>query len=246
MPTLTKVSVLGKGGSGKSTVAALLARVVSGRGAMVLTIDLDVSPGLALALDLPAIDLPLPDSAIEQVPDAPYGWALARHLTAAEAVRRYGVAVSDRIVFFGFGNVTTPSDTLSRYLTAARQVADGFDEPGWVVVADLPAGPTAAFEGCSSFASIALVTVECTTTSILTAHRLVAILDHQGTPNAIVGTKVDGPDDLAVLRREFDLLASIPYDPEIGSLGRTGSAFWATEGSLALSGARSLAMGLGL
>ena len=104
-PTNTKLAVVGKGGAGKTVLAALLARALSERGLMVLAVDLDLSPGLAVALGLPPEDRPLPDSAVEPRADTPYGWGLASHLSPAEAVRRYGSRVSDKVVFLGFGNL---------------------------------------------------------------------------------------------------------------------------------------------
>ncbi len=44
----------GKGGVGKTVLAALLARCLAERGLEVLAVDLDTNPGLALSLGLPA------------------------------------------------------------------------------------------------------------------------------------------------------------------------------------------------
>jgi CO dehydrogenase maturation factor len=49
-----KVAVSGKGGTGKTTIAATLARCLARRGHRVLAIDGDSNPNLALSLDLPA------------------------------------------------------------------------------------------------------------------------------------------------------------------------------------------------
>lgn len=47
-----KLGVIGKGGAGNTTVAALLARVWSGRGFRVIAIDADSNPNLGLSLGL--------------------------------------------------------------------------------------------------------------------------------------------------------------------------------------------------
>lgn len=49
-----KVGVSGKGGTGKTTVAALLARAYARRGLRVLAIDADSNPNLATSLGIPA------------------------------------------------------------------------------------------------------------------------------------------------------------------------------------------------
>ncbi len=47
-----KIAVAGKGGSGKTTIAGTLARVLSARGERVLAIDADTNPNLGLSLGL--------------------------------------------------------------------------------------------------------------------------------------------------------------------------------------------------
>jgi CO dehydrogenase maturation factor len=49
-----KISVAGKGGSGKTTVAGTLARSLARKGLPVLAIDGDSNPNLGLTLGLPA------------------------------------------------------------------------------------------------------------------------------------------------------------------------------------------------
>jgi Mrp family chromosome partitioning ATPase len=48
-----KIAVAGKGGSGKTTLAGTLARVLGRRGQAVLAIDADTNPNLAITLGLP-------------------------------------------------------------------------------------------------------------------------------------------------------------------------------------------------
>ena len=50
----TRIAVAGKGGSGKTTVAATLARTLARRGLRVTAIDDDPNPNLAVALGVPA------------------------------------------------------------------------------------------------------------------------------------------------------------------------------------------------
>ncbi len=241
-----KLAVVGKGGAGKTALVALLARALSEQGLMVLAVDLDNNPGLAVSLGIPASDTPLPDEAVEERPGTPYGWGLAAHLTAAEAVRRYAIPAAGRVVFLGFGNNAALDTPVTRYLTAVRQVAATFDEPGWVVLADLAAGSTNPYEGYARFASLTLVAVEATAASILTARGLLAILAEDGTPAAVVVTKVRRDEDIQLVAQELEPLASVPYDPEVARLERQGSLASLSDDSRALEAVRALVDKIGL
>ncbi len=241
-----KLAVMGKGGSGKTVLTSLLARALSERGLMVLAVDLDANPGLAVSLGLPAKDTPLPEEAVEERPGAAYGWGLAAHLSPAEAVRRYGVPAGNRIVFMGFGNNATLHTPVTHYVTAVRSVARELDEPGWAVVADLAAGPTNAFEGYANFASLALVAVEPTATAIVTAQNLLEILAHDGTPAEVVVTKARSAADVDLVAGELAPFCSIPYDSEVRRLERAGSLVALPDDSPALQAVRELVTRLGV
>ena len=51
---MTKIAVAGKGGSGKTTVAGVLARLFADRGHDVLAVDADANPNLGISLGLGA------------------------------------------------------------------------------------------------------------------------------------------------------------------------------------------------
>lgn len=236
-----KLAVVGKGGAGKTVLVTLLARVLSERGHMVLAVDLDANPGLAVSLGVVANDRPLPPEAVEERAGTPYGWALARHLTPAEAVRRYGIHVGDRVVFLGYGNRAALDSEVTRFIWAVLQVAKGFNDPGWVVVADVAAGPTNPFEGYVRFASLAVVAVEPTQASIVTAKGLLPILEHGGTRAEVVVTKARCKEHVELVARELPVFASVPFDPEIWRLERRGSLVDLPSDSAALEATRDLA-----
>lgn len=233
-----KIALVGKGGSGKTVLAALISRAFAERGSMVLAVDLDVNPGLAESFGLSVGDIPLPEEAIEERRDAAYGWGLARHLTAAEAVRRHAARVSARIFYLGFGNIAHADHPQRRFITAVREVADGFNEPGWTVIMDLGPGPTGAFEGYARGASLVLVLSEQTTASKLCAERLVGILRHDATPARLVTTKanIDQPDITA----GTSSLPVVPFDAELLLLEQGGSLENLSEQSPAMVAARSI------
>ncbi len=240
-PATLKLAIAGKGGSGKTVLTALLARALSERGPMVLAVDLDANPGLAVALGVTPHDLALPDSAVEERAGATYGWGLASHLTAAESVRRFAFRAADKVAYLGFGNMASVDTPLHRYLTAVRQVAAEFREPGWVVLIDLAGGTTNPFEGYAEVASRALLTVEATPTSIMTARRVRDILAVGGVPSEIVLMNARTQADIDRVASWTPPFAVVPFDPEVRRLSLDGSLAALTDDSPALAAARVLA-----
>jgi CO dehydrogenase maturation factor len=97
-----RIAVAGKGGAGKTTTAATLARVFARRGFHVSALDDDPNPNLAVALGLRPADLAalkrVPrDEIVEERTDAAGHTDL--HLTRPfeEVLRAYGVAGPDNV-----------------------------------------------------------------------------------------------------------------------------------------------------
>lgn len=90
-----RIGISGKGGAGKTTVAAVLARLLARRGHAVVAVDCDSDPNLALGLGIPedsaAALRPLLDQSGERraLPDAATG--------AAALLREYGAPAPDRV-----------------------------------------------------------------------------------------------------------------------------------------------------
>lgn len=232
-----RVAVTGKGGSGKTALVAMLARVLAGRGWRVLAVDLDANPGLAVSLGLTPADVVLPDEALAPGP----GGGLAEDVAPAEAVRRYGIPAGGGIVFFGLGNLVDPSRGLRRYSTAARQLTEGFAEPGWAVVADVEAGPTRVFSRLAGFAELTLVVAEAAPASLLVAEGLLGILDHDEAPAAVVVGKARGPADASDVEAALGPpLAVIPFDVQVRREERVGSLAGLPADSPALAAVAAL------
>lgn len=90
---MTKIAVAGKGGSGKTTVAGVLARLWAAEGTEVLTVDADENPNLGLSLGLGVERTHELIGAREALlPDGP---AIA--CSMEEVVDRYAAEASERI-----------------------------------------------------------------------------------------------------------------------------------------------------
>ncbi|MHB1416276.1 MAG: nucleotide-binding protein [Chloroflexota bacterium] len=104
-----KIAISGKGGSGKTTLAATLARSLARRGHAVLAVDGDPNPNLGVALGVPPRTLdslrPLPSSILVQHtgPDGKEETSLA--LPIDEIASRYGVGAPDGVTLLMTGKV---------------------------------------------------------------------------------------------------------------------------------------------
>lgn len=93
-----KIAVSGKGGSGKTTITATLARLLGRRGVPVIAIDGDPNPNLAAALGINSHDHvePIPRSIVERREDAS-GTHLVLTKSVNEIVDEYGLQAPDGV-----------------------------------------------------------------------------------------------------------------------------------------------------
>lgn len=98
---MPRIAVAGKGGSGKTTIAGTLARIIARRGHDVWAIDADSSPNLALTLGIPrerSGELqPMPRSILEEQTDQDGKRTVVLGMTPAEVAARYGVEAPDEV-----------------------------------------------------------------------------------------------------------------------------------------------------
>jgi CO dehydrogenase maturation factor len=225
-----RLAVVGKGGAGKSVITGTLARLMGRKGEPVLAADLDVNPGLALSLGLAVIDSGLPLDAVQPAPpDIPYGFDIRSGLSAEDAVARYSVEAPDRVRFLQIGNIGRVDHGLGRFVVAIRRILRAFRVPGWHVLGDLEAGTATAYEGYADFAERALIVVEPTWTSGLTARRLAGVVRQSGQSPLLVGNKVRGEADLRTIRTmaaslAIPLVGAIPFDPQVMDAEKAGVA----------------------
>lgn len=102
-----KIAVGGKGGSGKTTIAGTLARVLAGRGQRVVALDDDSNPNLALTVGLPAeCDTTPPgfprDFLQERTDESGQTW-LELKVPAEDFIDRYGVPVAENLTLLVMG-----------------------------------------------------------------------------------------------------------------------------------------------
>ena len=103
-----KIAVAGKGGSGKTTIAGTLSRVLAGRGLPVVAIDDDSNPNLALTVGMGAVSAaslpPLPRDMLEERadPDGSNG-RLELSIPAEDFIDRFGRPARENLTLLVLG-----------------------------------------------------------------------------------------------------------------------------------------------
>jgi CO dehydrogenase maturation factor len=106
---MDNIAIAGKGGSGKTTIAGTLARILARRGHNVWAIDADSSPNLALTLGVPADRaaalVPMPRTLLEErtAQDGTRRMALA--VPPADVAGRFGISTPDGVTLLLMGRV---------------------------------------------------------------------------------------------------------------------------------------------
>lgn len=227
-----RIAFVGKGGSGKSAIAGTFARFLARGGKEVLAVDSDPLPGLAFSLGLPIEDTPpIPQDAVVERAEGEPGprYRLRPDLGAAEAVDAYSIEAPDGVRFLQFGKIRGQgSNHLFRAQLAFRQIVRELPEGRWDVVGDLPGGTRQAFTGWGGFARTALIVVEPSAHSLLSARRLARMVNLASGPKRVyaIANKVRRPDDaeLVAQRTGLEVIATVPWDEAFADAERAQRA----------------------
>ena len=96
-----KITISGKGGSGKTTTAGILARVLARRGYEVLAIDGDSNPNLGIALGIPPEEVDhiptLPRDLLKDIEDEDGNKQAVLSMELEEIAEKYGTAAPDSV-----------------------------------------------------------------------------------------------------------------------------------------------------
>jgi CO dehydrogenase maturation factor len=229
-----KLAIAGKGGSGKTTIAGILARLIARRGVDVLAIDADLNPNLAHVLGLG------PDEAahIRQLPlDAVKrhgvgaGARLELTTPAEELVLDYGVDCPDKVRLLcmaephkaGTGCMCSSHEAV-RVLLRELAADDRF------VIADMEASPEHLTRATPEAVEVMLAVAEPYFRSLEAARRQTWLARDLGIARiAVVANKIrDARDSQAITEfcdhHGLELLGSVPYDGILGEADRARRA----------------------
>lgn len=220
-----RIALSGKGGTGKTTVAAALCRLFGREGRAVLALDADSNPNLAATLGLPFETAghiqPVPSSLGEWCTAADTGRAYV-HLTLPldEVIKQYGVAAPDDVTLLVMGTVDHAGVGCRCNAHAAARGIMGHlmqaDAP--MVISDMEAGLEHLGRGTVEHADALLILIEPYYRALEAGRRMYELAAELGVPHIYaVANKIRVPDEETAVRAFCEqhglrLLAALPFD----------------------------------
>jgi CO dehydrogenase maturation factor len=232
-----KIAISGKGGVGKTTVAALLARALVLRGRRVLAVDADPDPNMALALGA-GDHQPTPLAARRALIEARTGVSAVgqggyfrlnptvEDLPTELALEVDGVRLLVMGgVSSGGGGCVCPASALVRALVG--HLVLGQDE---ALVLDMEAGLEHLGRGTARGVDHLVVVAEPGRRAVATARQVQALAADLGLSSLwLLANRLQGPEDLDFLAAQLPhlaLLGQLPADPRIARADRCGAPSW--------------------
>jgi len=218
-----KLAISGKGGVGKTTLAAFIIKEISRRGMKVLAIDADPDANLALALGMPDYSSVVPIADMKELVEERTGVKMRSmgsffkmNPTVSDLPERLSITEGNiRLMVMGGikkggGGCVCPENILLKSLVS--HLVLNRDE---AVVLDMEAGIEHLGRGTACAVNCLIVVVEPGKRSVETAHQVNRLAQDIGLKKvAIVGNKVRNKSDNEYLRRSlpnFTFLGFIPY-----------------------------------
>ena len=222
-----KIAIAGKGGSGKTTIAGILTRLLAQRGQHVWAIDADSNPNFGVTLGLAPEKVKqakaMPSSILKEVTGADGKAITQLAMPPRKVAENFGLRVSDRVTLLGMHTIEHAGAGCAcggharvRHLLSGILKAEGV-----VTVVDMEAGLEHLSRGTDRHVDMLLVVTEPYFKALETARRCTELARELGIPRiAAVANKYRSSEDLDAIRNYaqkhgMEIIGEIPYDEEI-------------------------------
>jgi len=192
-----RIAVAGKGGAGKTTLSATLARTFARSGHDVLVVDGDSNPNVAVALGVERARAdalgPLPTTLVSRKLTG-----MALNEPVEEVISTFGTKAPDDIdvLLMAMPSHADEGCLCTSHATVASLLADVGERENLVTILDLEASPEHLSRGTTRHADALLLVVEPYYRSYETARRMAALAAELPIGRvAVIANKLRSPDD---------------------------------------------------
>ncbi len=239
-----KIGVVGKGGVGKTTLSALLARSLAERGRRVLAVDTDSNPNLGLSLGLSPVQT-------ESLPTVPRSIVVGSRgdLTVAELMADYAADTPSGVAVMSALRVAEAAAgcTCGGHATVRSLLGEALDAETDDTIVDMEAGieHLSRSGGTLAHADVLVLVMEPSLKAVITARRTIALARDLGIVAFCgVGNKVadDQRDLLSGLCADNDvpLDVVVPASRDIIEADRSGTPLEHGQASLVWTAVEAL------
>lgn len=210
-----RVALAGKGGAGKTTVTATLARLAARAGRSVVCIDADSNPNLAVALGIRQETVPtaLPPGIVSRRFDGPALTTSVDHVLAHHAVLGPDAV---RLARMGMPEHADEGCMCSAHATVSATLAD-LGRLDLLALVDLEASPEHLSRGTARHVDVLLLIAEPYYRSLETVRRMAQLASELPIPRvAVVANKIRDDTDRSAVgafceRHGLELVGLVPW-----------------------------------
>ena len=221
------LAVAGKGGSGKTTISATLARLVARTGRPVVAIDADANPNLSTALGVPVTDGtdpgPVPPMLVSRRRGGP---GLTEPVD--KVLDRYALIAPDGVRLLGMGAPAHADEgcLCSAHAVVASLLEDLGEDGDRLVIVDMEASPEHLSRGTIRHADAVILVAEPYYRSLETVRRMAALAAELPVGRiVVVANKLRSADDHEAItefceRHGLTLTGCVPWSEEVVAADR--------------------------